>query len=175
MIRLYAEYAGAPAVVRAIDELHVQGYTKLEAYSPYPVPAIETALGAPPSRLSIIVLGAGVGAAAGAYGLQWLLQARLYPLDVGGRPAHFPLAYVPITFEMGVLFAALTAVAAVFVGAQLLRLWHPSSEAEGIESSTGTRFWLEASGLDSDADVDKVTAVLRDSGSLVVRRVEELP
>jgi hypothetical protein len=51
------------------------------------------------------VFAAGLGAVAGAYGLQWLLNAYLYPLDAGGRPAHFPLAFVPITFEMGVLFA----------------------------------------------------------------------
>ncbi len=150
MSRTYLELPDAASLVTAIRTLRERGATYLEAYLPYPVPEVEDALGARPSRLSIAVLVMGFVGAGGAYGLQWLLNAHLYPIDVGARPPHFPLAYVPITFEMGVLFAALTAFAGVLVGGRLVRLWDPTRDVPGIESSTATGFWLEVEGVDDE-------------------------
>jgi ActD protein len=172
MIHVFAEYEQPAALARAIADVRAWGDARFEAYLPYHVPEIEAALAARPSRLSRIVLVAGLGAAAGAYGLQWLLNGYLYPLDVGGRPTHFPLAFVPITFEMGVLFAALAAFAAVLWRARLLRLWYPSSDVEGIESATGWKFWLEIEPLAPGADIDELVRVLKRSGPSLIRRQE---
>jgi hypothetical protein len=172
MTRVYAEYSEAGALVRAIAAVRGWGAVRIETYTPYPIAEIERALAAPPSRLSWLALVAGGGAAAGAYGLQWLLNGYLYPLDVGGRPPHFPLAFVPITFEMGVLFASLTAFAAVIVGARLLRLWHPSSDVDGIESATESGLWLEVEPLAPGADVDALVAVIERTAPAVIRRLE---
>jgi len=120
------------------------------------------------------VLVAGLAAAAGAYGLQWLLNAYLYPLETGGRPPHFPLAFVPITFEMGVLFASLTAFVGVLVGGRLLRLWHAVFDVHGIESATGTHVWLEIEVAD-DANVDALAAMLRRAGAIQIRYQEAHP
>jgi len=149
MSRSFIELPDATRLARAIRLVRERGATYVEAYTPYPVPEVEEALGARPSRLSVAVLVIGLGAAATTYGLQWLLNAYLYPIDVGGRPAHFPLSYVPITFEMGVLFASLTAFVSVLVGGRLVRLWDPSRDVGGIESATGTGFWLEVDGVDA--------------------------
>jgi hypothetical protein len=167
-IVLYAEYTDAVTLVRALHELRGRGYRDIEVYSPYPLPEVDHALGAARSRLGLIVAVVGFAALAGAYALQWLLNSYLYPLDVGGRPVHFPLAFVPISFEMGVLFASLTAVGAVFVGGRLLRLWHPVFEAKGFESASSTRFWL---GLASDADPRAIETLLAETGAIAVRRV----
>jgi hypothetical protein len=139
---LLAEYATPSALLEAITAARTRGYRKLEAYTPYPVPEVDEALAAPPSRLPWIVLAAGLSAAAGAYGLQFLLNAYLYPLNVGARPPHFPLAYVPITFEMGILFASLAAFFGVLALGRLLRLYDPVFEVPGFESATKDGFWL---------------------------------
>lgn len=60
-----------------------------------------------------------------------------------------PLAFVVITFEMGILAAAITAVAGVFVRARLFRLHDPVFEVEGIESASESGHWLR---LDLAAD-----------------------
>ncbi|MGE0871868.1 MAG: DUF3341 domain-containing protein [Kofleriaceae bacterium] len=172
MIRVYAEYATASELLAAIERLVPDRLGRIEAYTPYPVPGIDRALGARPSRLSISVFAGGMGAAATAYGLQWLLDGYLYPLDVGGRPPHFPLAFVPITFEMGVLFASLTAVAAVLIGGRLARLWHHSNEVEGIESSTASGFWLELEHLDPANDLAMIEARVRATNPRAMRRTE---
>lgn len=169
---VFAEYEDPAALAHAISEVRAWGSVRVEAYSPYFVPEVERALGARPSRVPLVVLIAGLAGAAGAYALQWLLNAYLYPLNVGGRPPHFPLAFVPITFEMGVLLAATGAVVAVLVGARLLRLWHPSSEVIGIESATGWRFWLEAVPVDRTADVEALVATVQRTQPLALRRLE---
>lgn len=168
--RVFAEYDEPTDLARGIDAARAWGPVRLEAYTPYPVPAIERALAAPPSRLSPAVFAAGLGAAAGAYGLQWLLNAYLYPVDIGGRPNHFPLAFVPITFEMGVLFASLTAFVGVILGGRMLRLWHHVFDVDGIESATGTQFWLEIDPIASEGDLEALTAALHRTGARVVRR-----
>lgn len=172
MTHVFAEYEDPSALAQAIDDVRAWGPTRVQAYTPYHVPEIEAALAARPSRLSVWVLIIGLAAAAGAYGLQWLLNAFLYPLDVGGRPPHFPLSYVPITFEMGVLFASFAAVIAVLVGGKLVRLWYPTSEVPGIESATGWKFWLEVEPLDENARIDELVDILHRTKPVAVRRLE---
>jgi hypothetical protein len=175
MTRLYAEFDNATAVVRAIAEARDWGIVRLETYSPYPIAAIERALDAPPSRVASAVLVAGFTGAAAAYSLEWLLNAYLYPLNVGGRPTHFPLAFVPITFEMGVLFASLTAFFGVIIGGRLLRLWHPVFDIDGIESASATNIWLEVGVAGEPPDLDDLQSRLILAGALVVRRHEVAP
>lgn len=169
MIQLFAELDEPAQVVRAIHAVRAWGPAQLEVYLPYPVREIEDALAVRSSWLPRAILVAGLGGAIGAYGLQWLLNAYLYPLDVGGRPAHFPLAYVPITFEMGVLFAALAAFAGVLFGGHLLRLWTPDREVDGIERATHTSFWLAVTTDAPGADIQRLHQLLVDHGARVVR------
>lgn len=139
---LMAEFETPEQLTAALEALHARGYRKLEAYTPYPIEEIDHILSRPRSRLPLAIGAVGFLAAAGAYTLQWWLMARLYPLNVGGRPAHFPLAQVPITFEMGVLFASFTAFIGVIVAARLLQLWRPVDEIDGFERASIDRFWL---------------------------------
>jgi hypothetical protein len=168
-MRLYAEYDDPAPLVRAIHAARAWGDVRLDTYTPYYSPEIDRALATRPSRLGLVVFAGGIGAAATAYGLQWLLNGYLYPLNVGGRPPHFPLAFVPITFEMGVLFASFAAVISVFVGARLMRLWDPSRDVHGIESSTHTRFWLVAEPVGDHPDVAGLEQVLRQTSPHAVR------
>jgi hypothetical protein len=141
--RVLAEFDDPERLVAAILALRVRGYRDLDAHTPYALPEVEDALALPATRLSWAVLIAGLAGAGGAYGLEWLLNARLYPLNAGGRPPHFPLAFVPITFEMGVLFASFAAVAAVLWLGRVGRLWRPIFEVDGFERAGVDRHWLE--------------------------------
>jgi hypothetical protein len=137
-----AEYGTCEALVAAIRAMRVRGLHRLEAYSPIPSDAIDAALGARRSPLSVAAgIGGLVGASSG-YFLQWLLVAYLYPVDVGSRPPHMPLPFTIITIEMGFLLGALVAAAAFFVGARLFKLWEPIFEVPGFTSATRAGFWL---------------------------------
>src|SRR5262249_21779403 len=139
-----AEFAAPEQLARAVSLLTGSG-AALEAYSPYPVPAVERALGLAPSRLSFAVFGAGGLGALGAYLLPYWISAIDYPLNVGALPLHVWPAFVPISFEAMILGASLTAFLGVLLLARLPRLWHPVFEIDGFESAASHAFWLTAS------------------------------
>src|SRR6478609_1209570 len=153
--RMFGEFPDEDTIVRAIHALHRDGYRRLEAYMPYPSHTVEEAL-AHRTRLPYLIFAAGLAAAAGAYGLQWFLVAHLYPLIVGGRPPHFPLTFIIITFEMGVLFAGASAFFGTLAAGKLGRLVDDVQGIPGFTSVTCDRFWLEIAGSDPAFDEQRV-------------------
>jgi hypothetical protein len=157
---LLAEYETADALVAAARELHERGYTDLDAYSPYPLHDADELLGLAPSKIPWLVLAGGLLGALGGYGFQYFITVIDYYLDIGNRPQHSPLAYIPITFEMGILLAAFAAFGSVFVLCRLPRLWHPVFEVPGFERATIDRFFLEVRGGDPKFDRVRTTGDL---------------
>jgi hypothetical protein len=134
-----AEYIDAAALANAIRVVRTRGFERIEAYTPYPVPELDGALGRRRSPLALAAGVGGLGGAIGGYALQWLLDAYLYPVDTGGRPVHMPLAFVPITIEMGFLFGGVCVFLACLFAARLFRLWAPIDDVPGF---TSDGFWL---------------------------------
>jgi hypothetical protein len=167
---LLAEFSEPEQLVAALHLMREHGYQQLDAYTPYPLPETEQALGVRRSRLPVLVFVMGIGAAAGAYALQWYLNGYLYPIDVGGRPPHMPLPYVIITFEMGILFAALTAFLGVLAYAGATRLWDPVFDVDGFERASIDRFFLEIDRRDPLFDESGTPEHLEELGPLRVVR-----
>lgn len=165
---LMAEFERPEALLAAAREMRKSGYRRLDAYTPYPLREVEEALELPPSRLPLLVFGAGMLGAGGGYFLQWLVNAYLYPLIVGSRPPHMPLAFVPITFEMGVLMAALAAFFGMLAFARLVRLWDPVFEISDFERASVDRFWLQVSARDQRFRYDDTRRDLEALGALRV-------
>ena len=167
-LALLAEFDSPRAALDAARGLRTLGYTALDLHSPYPLAGAAEALGLPRSRLPIAVLAAAVVGGAGAYFMQWWMNAVDYPLAVGGRPAHFPLAFVPVSFELLVLAAAFAAVGTFFALAGLPRLWHQVFEAPGFDRASIDRFWLSVEGHDPRFDPERTSAELTRRGALAV-------
>ncbi len=165
---LLAEFPDAPTLVEAVRGLRERGFERLQAYTPYPVAELWDALGYKPSVLPKLVFLAAMAGAAGAYVLQWWINVRAYPLNVGGRPYHFPLAFFPITFEMGVLTAALVAFVSILVVGRLFRLWRPVFESPAFRSATRDRCWLR---LPSGGAERELTELLERAGATRVERL----
>ena len=173
--RILAEYADEHALVRAIHRMRDRHFGRIDAYLPFPSIEVEDALARPRSRLSFAIFGVGIVAAGTAYALQWLLVAHLYPLVVGGRPPHFPLAFVIITFEMGILFASFTAFFGVLRLGRLVRLTDAVQGTRGFDSATRDRFWLEISAADPSFEIDRIRAALGETGALRIEVPIEVP
>jgi len=155
MVKLLAEFETSAALAAAIQQLRSRGYRELDAYTPYSTEQVRDALGRRRSKLSWAVLLSSLFGGASAYFLQWYSVAFLYPLNVGGRPPHVPLAFVPITFEMAVLCGCIAAFVSVIWGGKLLRWWDPVFEVDGFESASVDRFWLEVRSSDPHFDPTK--------------------
>jgi len=103
---IFGEFGSSSAMLDAARRLRQRGITQLDAYSPYPITGAEEALGLRKSRVPWIALTGGLTGVTTAYLLQWFTNAVDYPINVGGRPLQAAPAFIPITFELGVLFAA---------------------------------------------------------------------
>lgn len=163
-----AEFASGSALLDGIRSLAARGITHFDAYTPYEVHGLQELLRVKRSWLGWLVLGAGLTGAGAAYLLQWWINVVDYPLNIGGRPYHSSPAFIPITFEMGVLFAGATALISAIVLGGLPRLWHPVFEIEGFERATIDRFWLSIDLDDPALDRPRDTAALATAGALRV-------
>jgi hypothetical protein len=136
---LLAEFASEASLRATIGNLRTAGCLRLEAYTPYPLePAVLPGAATP---LGWIMLLAGLAGAGGGFFLQWF-AARDYPLNVGGRPLNSWPAFVPVTFELTVLTAALTGVFAFFCLAGFPHLHHPVLADPRFKRASQDRFFL---------------------------------
>jgi len=163
-----AEFATGPALLGGIRALAEAGVSRFDAFTPYEVAGLPELLGVRRSWLGWIVLASGLTFGGGAYLLQWWINVVDYPLDIGGRPYHSAPAFLPITFEMTVLFAAAGALISALVLGGLPRLWHPVFEVAGFERATIDRFWLAVDAADPALDRARDTAALEAAGALRV-------
>ncbi len=165
---LVAEFDSGEALVRAARALHEDGYRALDAYTPYPMKEVEEAMGLPTSPLPRYVLFFGLFGAGFAYLVMWWTQNVSYRLDVGGHASNAIPAYIPITFELGVLFAALAAFFGTLGLCGLPRLHHPLFEVEGFERASIDRYFLAVEAKDPRFDPARTARELHGQGPLRV-------
>lgn len=139
---LLAEFPTADSLCAAARHVRARGYTKVEAYTPFAVEGLDEILGMENDRIAPAALVGGILGGAGTYFLQWYAAVVDYPVNYGGRPLHSWPAFIPATFEITILGAALAAVAAMFLMNGLPRLYHPLFEVEEFELATRNRFFL---------------------------------
>jgi hypothetical protein len=139
---LMAEYESAEALVAAAQAAHAAGYRNAEAYAPFAIEGLAEALGFRRSRIPAFTLAGGLVGGAGGYFMQWYAAAVSYPEEIGARPLHSWPMFIPVTFEMTILFAAFTAFFAVLAGNRLPRLAHPIFDAPDFDLASRNRFFL---------------------------------
>ncbi|MEX0611159.1 MAG: DUF3341 domain-containing protein [Pirellulales bacterium] len=139
---LLAEFVEPEALVAASVRVYQEGYRHFEAYSPMPVDGLSEAVGFARSRMPLVVLiGGAVGCLTG-YGLQYFISVVDYPLNIGGRPLNSWPSFVPVIFEMTVLFGALGAVLGMLAMNGLPRPHHPLFGVPQFDRATQDRFFL---------------------------------
>ena len=107
---LMAEFEAPEALLEAARRAYVTGYRHMDAYSPFPVEGLAAENGFQRTRLPLVVLLGGIIGGVGGFLLQYYAAVIDYPLNVGGRPLNSWPAFIPVTFELTILVAALFAV-----------------------------------------------------------------
>ncbi|HEY2989495.1 MAG TPA: DUF3341 domain-containing protein [Candidatus Binatia bacterium] len=139
---MMAEFASPEALVAAAGRAHSEGYRRMDAYSPFPVEGLAEAIGFHKNRLPLIVLIGGILGCAGGFYLQYWASAIDYPLNIGGRPLNSWPSFIPVTFELTILLAALSAVLGLLALNGLPMPYHPVFNVERFELATRNRFFL---------------------------------
>lgn len=156
-----AEFASAQALVDAVTRSTAQGYADLEAYSPFSIEGLPEKLGFARNRVSLVTLAGGIVGGAGAYFMQWYSAVVDYPINAGGRPLHSWPSFIPATFELTVLGAALAAFAAFILLNGLPRLNHPVFNAPSFDLASRSRFFLCIRTPQSGFDAESALRFLR--------------
>lgn len=170
---LMAQFDTADKMVAATRKASEAGYTRMDCFSPYPVGEAADALGFRVSEMApIMFIGGLLGATAGIL-MQYYLGGYAYPLNVGGRPFFSWPSFVPITFEMLVLTAALSGVFGLFAICGLPQLYHPVFNVPGFERASDDRFFLCIEAVDPKFDLTFTRELLAGCEPLNVAEVPE--
>lgn len=156
-----AEFRTADELVHACRAAREAGYTRVEAYSPFPVEGLAETLGFERNNVPKATLIGGIVGGLATYLMQWYAAVVSYPINVGGRPLHSWPSFVPATFEITILGAALAAVATMLVANGLPRLHHPLFSARQFNLSTRNRFFICVRPAEERFDREAVHAWLR--------------
>src|SRR5918995_18568 len=105
---LMAEFEDPNALVSAAKRTYEAGYRRIDAFSPYPIEEAWEAIGQHDRRLSLIVLVGGLIGLLAGFGLQEWVHQIAYPLNIAGKPLNSWPQFVPVMFEMTILFAAIS-------------------------------------------------------------------
>src|SRR3954470_13437937 len=122
---LLAEFEDPEEILKAAEAARDAGYAKMDAYTPFPVEGLAAAVGFPRTRLPLVVLIGGLLGCAGGFLMQYWCNAINYPMNVGGRPLNSWPMFIPVTFEMTVLGAAVTGFFGTLFLNKSLELYHP--------------------------------------------------
>jgi len=169
---LMAEFDSPDALVAAARQAREAGYTRMDAYSPFPVEGLADAIGFRRTRVPLLVLIGGIVGCVGGYYMQYWCSAVSYPADVGGRPLNSWPMFMPVTFELTVLCAALTAVVGMLALNGLPRPNHPTFNVPRFAQASRDRFFLCVEARDPKFDPEVTRQLL---AGLHPREVWEVP
>jgi hypothetical protein len=168
---LIAEMSSAEALLRAARAARDAGYRRVDAYAPFRVEGLAEAMGARRNRVALAALLGGVLGGAGTYFMQWYSVTVAYPLDIGGRSPYWP-GFIPATFEMTVLGAALATFIGMLILNGLPKLNHPIFNAADFDLATRNRFFLCVESADPNFEPQTARAFLE---ALEPLRVSDVP
>lgn len=182
---LIAEFDSTGAVMAAADRVRAEGYRWWDVCTPFPVHGMDKAMGIKPTILPILVFGGGFTGAMLALALQIFTNATSislwlpfqwvtgYPFLISGKPLISLPAFIPVMFELTVLFAALTAVFGMFLMNGLPRLHHPLFKSDRFLRVTNDRFFIVIEARDPRFLRGKTEAFLKSLKPTSVEAVEE--
>jgi hypothetical protein len=160
-----AEFDSAQALVDASRHAVSAGYTTMEAYSPIPIEELNDIIHKKRTKLSQFVLAGGLTGMATGFGLQYWASVIEYPMNIGGRPyATWPAFVVP-SYELTILFSALTAAIGMFALNGLPQPYHPVFNVERFSLASSDKFFLVIESADPRFDQAATSRFLSEQGA----------
>jgi hypothetical protein len=156
-----AEFETPDGLVTATEKARLEGYRKMDAYSPIPIEELNDALGLSRTRLPKLVFLGGLLGGLGGYSLEYWTQVIAYPVNIGGRPFHSWPHFIPVTFETTVLGAALTAFVGMWALNKLPQPYHPVFNVPAFARASTDRFFLCIEATDPRVELDATRRFLQ--------------
>jgi len=169
---LMAEFDSPEALLEAGRRAFAEGFRRMDAYSAVPVDGLAEAIGFHRTRVPLIVLIGGLLGCIGGFYLQYWVAVIDYPINIGGRPLNSWPSFIPVTFELTILLAALAAFFGVLALNRLPMPYHPVFNVERFELASRNRFFLCIEAADTNFELERTRRFLDEIGSLGTYEVE---
>ncbi len=170
---LLAEFDTPTQLVDAAQKTREAGFTKTDAFSPFPIHEMDKALGVKRSILPYLVFCGGIVGLLSGLGLQYFVHVWDYPINVGGRPYFSLPSFIPPTFELTILFSALTAVFGMLLLNGLPQPYHPVFNVPRFALATRDKFFLLIEAKDEKFNYDETRNFMQGLNAQEVFDVDE--
>ncbi len=158
---LMAEFDNADDLLKAAERAYADGYREMDAYTPFPVEGLAEAIGFHKTYVPLVCLIGGLTGCLGGFFLQWWPNVIGYPLNIGGKPYNSWPSFIPITFELTVLFAGLSTVFGMLALNGFPKPYHPVFNVPRFELASRNRFFLCIMARDPKFDGEKTREFLQ--------------
>jgi hypothetical protein len=136
------EFGSPEELIHAAKSVREAGYRRIDAYVPFPIEGLSEALGLKHNLVPTLTLTGGLLGGVGGFLFQYWVAALAYPMNIGGRPLNSWPAFIPVTFELTVLGAALFSVFGMLALNRLPQPHHPVFNVERFSYASTDRFFL---------------------------------
>jgi hypothetical protein len=168
-----AEFPTPEALLAAVKRTTSAGYTKTDAFSPFPIHGMEEAIGFTERKVAKIILAGGLFGGLGGFGMQYWMQVVDFPMNIGGRPWYSWVPWIPPTFELTILFASFAAVFGMFALNGLPQPYHPVFNHPRFSRASQDAFFLIIETADPKFDSIQTPKFLAGLGATEVVEVED--
>lgn len=161
---LLAIYDCEEKLLKSAEKARDKNVEMYDVYTPFPVHGLDDAMGIKRSFLPYVTFLAGAAGLTLALGFQIWTSAFSWPTIIGGKPFISLPAFIPITFELTVLFAAHTTVAAFLI---YNKLFPGKKPVIMHEEQTCNKFVIAIE--KEKANVDDLTNLFKEHGAIEVK------
>ncbi len=170
---MIAEYGTPADIYHAAEKVRDAGFSKWDVYAPFPIHGIDEAMGLKRPILPLVVATIGLSMACIAFVFQYMVSGVWYPLVHQGKPPEAWQPFVPVTFELGVLFTAFTALLGMLAFNGLPRWHHPLLTKERFLRVSDDKFIIAIETADPRFDPEQTRQLLEGAGATAVEWVED--
>ena len=168
-----AQFDSPKAVYHAAEKVRDQGYKKWDVHSPFPIHGIDGAMGIGDSRMGWIALFSAMAGCFGGFGLQYWINVFAQPVVIGGKPLNPYPAFVPVTFEPGILFTAFGCILGMLILNGLPRWYHALFTSKNFKKFSDNGFFICIEARDPRFNLNETRKLLEDIGGRNIEVVED--
>ena len=170
---LLAEFSTPGDVYHAAEKVRDRGYRKWDVHSPFPIHGIDRAMGLGDSKVGWIGFFAAVTGAFGGFGLQYWMNVYAQPVVIGGKPLNAYPAWVPVTFEPGILLTAFGCLLGMLALNGLPRLYHALFKSKNFHRFSDNSFFISVEARDPRFQLGETRKLLEEIGGRNIEVLED--
>ena len=168
-----AEFKSPADIYHAAEKVRDKGFKKWDVHSPYPIHGIDGAMGLGDSRMGWIAIFCAFAGAFGGFGLQYWINVFAQPVMIGGKAMNPYPAFIPVTFEPGVLFTAFGCLFGMLILNGLPRWYHATFKSKNFRRFSDNGFFISIEAKDPRFNLGETKKLLEDIGGRNIEVLED--